>query len=250
MAEKGTGYIIRIEVENTHDIPMSELDVQFSFYVDPYRRVRLRKEELVRIRMRHGDLYYALLDSRQTGSGEVMCETVIRDPEPKWPGGLRPVVLVGSTGLTVGMRHRPCRKDSGCFDYDEGYRVRFSLETRIPKPEAAYIIYGSIANRITSYSDITQDMLIDPANHIVSVDASPLGKTSCGTMAEGDKVVVLVPEDTQYSAQKDNGFGGRMAFSEAVLGCNGQYRITVDGTVYRVYGEMMTTEGEMFIYVS
>ena len=69
-------------------------------------------------------------------------------------------------------------------------------------------------------------------------------------MEEGDKVVVLIPEETAYTATKDNGMGERMPFNTSILGSNGEQRVTIDGVTYRAYGEMMTTEGEMYIYVN
>ena len=247
MAQIGTGYMIAVKIESVNDWKMSDYDFTLDFYVHPNRRQTLRKQDLVRIDMSNGSEFYAFVDSRKLGEGTLRCRAEIRDPQPQWAGGSRPVILDVATGKRIGgcgMTERVCT-----CEWDEGYRISFNFVTGIPKAEVAYIFYGNLVNSITDYSQITQEMLVDPSNHIVIVSAGKMGKTSCGVMNEGDKVVVLIPSDTGYTATKDNGFGSRMAFNTSLLGSNGDATVIIDGISYRAYGEMMTTEGEMFIYV-
>ncbi|MGN0309182.1 MAG: hypothetical protein ACI4C3_01110 [Bacteroides sp.] len=247
MAQIGTGYMVAVKIESVNDLQMQDYNFTLDFYVYPNRRQTLRKQDLVRIDMSSGADFYALVDSRKLGEGLLRCRATIMDPQSCWTGGSRPVVLDVSTGKYIGgcgKVERPC-----ACGWDEGYRVSFNFVTGIPKAEVAYIFYGNLVNAITDYSQITQDMLVDPTNHIVSVPAGKMGKTSCGVMNEGDKVVVLIPSDTGYTATKDNGFGSRMAFNTSLVGSNGDATVVIDGVSYRAYGEMMTTEGEMFIYV-
>lgn len=250
MELQGTGYIIEIAVESVRGTMMRDLDFNVSFFVYTNRRETFRKGDLIHIQMEDGDKYYALLDSRKVGSGELKCDITISDPEPRWAGGARPVILRHSTGKVIGAPCGSPARNARCDAFEEGYRVSFNFVYGLPKPEVAYIFYGHLVNQLTSYADITGDMLVSPENHILSVTSGTMGKTSCGVMEEGDKVVVLIPVDTGYVATKDNGFGGQMAFSTALLGSNGENIVTVDGVQYRAYGEMMTTEGEMFIYVN
>lgn len=251
MAEVGTGYIIQINIDSYRGTLMRDLDFELSFYVYTNRRETFTKPSLIHIQQENGDAYFALLDSRRVGAGELKCEIRIKDPEPRWVGGSRPVVLLRNTGINIGSECSCSQRYSHvCNDYDEGFKVTFSAVWGIPKPEVAYIFYGHLVNQIKSYSEITSDMLVSPENHIVSVSAGKMGKTSCGMMGEGDKVVVLIPVDTSYEATKDNGFGAQMAFNTQIMGSNGENIVTIDGIQYRAYGEMMTTEGEMFIYVN
>lgn len=246
----GTGYIIEILVESVKGTLMRDLDFSASFFVYTNRRETFHKNDLIHIQMEEGDKYFALLDSRKVGSGELKCDLTINDPEPRWAGGARPVILRHSTGKMIGASCGNSYLNNTCGAYEEGFKVSFNFVYGLPKPEVAYIFYGHLVNQLTSYADITSDMLVSPENHILSVSAGKMGKTSCGVMEEGDKVVVLIPVDTDYTATKDNGFGGQMAFSTNILGSNGENVVDIDGVKYRAYGEMMTTEGEMFVYVN
>ena len=245
----GIGYIIQVGIESHREQSMADMEFSLEFYVHPNRRVKFTKDKLVRIDRDGGADYYVLLDTRRTGAGRLMCDVSISDPEPRWSGGKRPVLLSCNTGKVIGS----AGPDFACpmqREWVEGYRVSFNFVWGIPKPEVAYIFYGHLVNLLTSYADITADMLVSSDNHILSVSAGRMGKTSCGVMEEGDKVVVLIPADTSYTATKDNGFGGQMPFDTQILGSNGENVVTIDGVQYRAYGEMMTTEGEMFIYIN
>ena len=250
MELQGTGYIIEILVDSIKGNVMRNLDFNVSFFVYTNRRETFHKNDLIHIQMEEGDKYFALLDSRKVGSGELKCDITINDPEPRWAGGARPVILRHSTGKFIGASCGSSMMNNQCVEYEEGYKVSFNFVYGIPKPEVGYIFYGHLVNQLTSYAEITSDMLVSPENHIISVSAGKMGKTSCGVMEEGDKVVVLIPVDTSYVATKDNGFGGQMAFNTQIMGSNGENLVTIDGIQYRAYGEMMTTEGEMFIYVN
>lgn len=250
MSELGTGYLIAVNIESVNDTPMKDIDFSLSFYVYPSQALVYGKQDLVRIDRKDGTLFFVLLDSRKVGRGRLMCRATIHDPQQHWPGGARPVVLTAYTGKCIGQPSRHIAPPTTANDFDEGYRISFNFVTGIPRPDIGYLFYGHLVNQITSYDSITQEMLVSPENHIISLQASPLGKTSCGMMQPGDKVVVLIPEDTSYTATKDNGFGGRMTFDTSILGSNGEQRVTIDGVTYRAYGEMMTTDGELFIYVN
>lgn len=249
MELQGTGYIIEITIDSVKGTLMRDLDFSVSFFVYTNRRETFHKNDLIHIQMDKGDKYYALLDSGRVGNGELKCDITIKDPEPRWAGGVRPVVLRHSTGKIIGANCGNFLKNT-CGLYEEGFKVAFNFVWGIPKADVAYIFYGHLVNQLTSYADITSDMLVSPENHIVSVSSGKMGKTSCGVMEEGDKVVVLIPVDTDYTATKDNGFGGQMPFNTQILGSNGENIVTIDGVKYRAYGEMMTTEGEMFVYVN
>lgn len=245
----GTGKMIQVSIDSHRDTPMADLDFSLEFFVHANRRKLVSKNDLIRIDRTDGtSLFFVLLDTRTLGTGALMCNIRISDPEPRWKNGSRPVMIQRNTGCGVGgAGNSPSHAIQK--DWIEGYKVDFNSVWSIPKAEVAYIFYGHLVNQLTSYAEITQEMLVSPENHIVSVSAGKMGKTSCGVMEEGDKVVVLIPVDTDYAATKDNGFGGQMAFNTQLMGSNGENIVTIDGVQYRAYGEMMTTEGEMFVYV-
>ena len=246
----GTGKMIQVSIDSHRGQSMKDMGFDLEFYVHANRRVPVQKDELIRIDRNDGtSMFFVMLDTRTLGTGALMCNIRIADPEARWKGGKRPVLLQRNTGCGVGGAEDSPRH-SIQKEWEEGYKVDFNTVWSIPKAEVAYIFYGHLINRLTSYADITQEMLLSPENHILSVASGKMGKTSCGVMEEGDKVVVLIPDDTSYSATKDNGFGGQMPFNTQLLGSNGENIVEIDGVRYRAYGEMMTTEGEMFVYVN
>ncbi|MDY4527783.1 MAG: hypothetical protein SPE11_07715 [Parabacteroides sp.] len=251
MIDLGTGFIIEIMIESAVGNEMRDLDFSVDFFVYTNRRKVFQKSDLVCIEMESANRYYALLNTSEIGCGKLMARVTVKDPVAQWAGGKRPVILMVDTGKTVGEdRHfvsnrMPLRTP----DFEEGYRVSFNFVWGLPKPDVAYIFYGNIVDQIASMDEISSEMLVSPDNHIVSVRADKMGKTSCGTINMGSKVIVLIPEDRQLTATKDNGFGGKMAFSTQIMGANGEPVVTIDGTRYKVYGELMAVSGEVFIYV-
>ena len=169
MELEGIGYIIETNIENAKGLNIRDIDFTLSFFVCTNRRVTFRKSELIHIQMEDGDKYYALLDTRKVGSGELKCDITIKDPEPRWAGGARPIVLRHSTGKIIGASCGNSFRNQCCSQYEEGYKVSFNFVWGLPKPEVAYNFYGHLVNQITSYADITSDMLVSPDNHILSV---------------------------------------------------------------------------------
>ena len=78
-----------------------------------------------------------------------------------------------------------------------------------------------------------------------------MGKTSMGEAkdtAQYDYIIVAVPTSKNYTVTKDNGFGGKMEFDEETAGANG-IDITINGISYKLYGEILLAQAELFIYV-
>lgn len=249
MKLSGTGQMIQVSIDSCRGIPMKDLQFSLEFYVYANRRKRVEKDELVCINKTDGTAdYFVLLDTRTLGSGRLLCNVSIADPEPRWKGGVRPVLIKRSTGISVGGG-ASTPSDAIQRDWVEGYKVDFNEVWSIPKPEVAYIFYGRFMDQISSFDDLTPEMLISPDNHIVSVTAGKMGKTPIGDIVPGNKVLVLIPSDYGYVATKDNGLGGKVPFDTSIMGCNGEKQIAVDNTTYNIYGEFMTVGGEIFIYV-
>lgn len=245
----GTGKMIQVFIDSHRDQPMKDLEFSLEFYVYPNRRKLVSKDDLIRIDKTDGSsLYYVLLDTRTLGTGALMCNVRISDPEPRWPGGKRPVFVRRNTGINVGGG-MPNPVHAIQKEWVEGYKIDFNVVWSIPKPEVAYIFYGKFVDQISSFDELTPDMLLSPENKIISVSAGKMGKTPISDIVAGNKVLVLIPSDYGYVATKDNGIGGKVPFDASIMGCNGEKQITVDGSVYDIYGEFMTVSGELFIYV-
>lgn len=244
----GTGKMIQVSIDSHRDQKMQDMEFSLEFYVHANRRKAVSKNDLIRIDRTDGtSMFFVMLDTRTLGSGTLMCNIRITDPEARWKGG-RPVFIQRNTGCGVGGA-ADSPNHSIQKDWEEGYKIDFNTVWAIPKPEVAYIFYGKFVDQIGNFDELTPEMLVSPDNKIISVTAGKMGKTPISDIVAGNKVLVLVPSDYGYVATKDNGIGGKVPFDTSIMGCNGEKQITVDGTSYNIYGEFMTVSGELFIYV-
>ena len=122
-----------------------------------------------------------------------------------------------------------------------------------PTPEIIYgrIPIAGVGGHVIPYSSITEDM-IKNCSQLVHGEVKTMGKTSLGlpsATAEGDYCIVLVPKESGYTVTKDDGIGGKAEFSTEVAGANGDVELTVNNVVYKVYGEILLSQGQMYIYV-
>lgn len=254
MADKGTGYIVEIDIEAINGKTMNELDFNVEFFISNTRTKAYTKEDMVRVRGITKDRYFVLLDSSVLDIGHLMAKTTIKDSVDKWENGVRPVVVTKYTGRAVGVNTIPEALQPCVFRilqqendeiYEEGYCVRFRFWNKLPKDEYSYIYFGKLTVPISSFADITADM-VQGLSHI---DALKMEKTSLGEINVGETIIVAVPEEKSNRAYKDNGFDEPMKFAEEILGSNGGHAVVVDGINYRIFGELMIVNGEMFVYV-
>ena len=122
-----------------------------------------------------------------------------------------------------------------------------------PTPEIIYgrIPIAEVGGHIIPYSSITEDM-IKNCSQLIHGEVKTMGKTSLGLpsqTAEGDYCIVLVPKESGLTVTKDNGIGGKVMFDTDTAGANGDVELTVNNVIYKVYGEMLLAQGQMFIYV-
>ena len=121
-----------------------------------------------------------------------------------------------------------------------------------------YMYYGrlsfqDVGGRIIPYSQITEAMVKKGVSDGKLTKETPKtkGKTSMGVFAEtsdGDYVIMIVPTAKNYTVTKDNGIGGKVSFDEDTAGANG-IDITINSVACKLYGEMLISQGEMFLYV-
>ena len=122
-----------------------------------------------------------------------------------------------------------------------------------PTPEIIYgrIPFSEVGGHIIPYSSITEDM-IKNCSQLVHGEVKTMGRTSLGLPSqttEGDYCIVLVPKESGLTVTKDNGIGGKVIFKTDVAGANGDVELTVNNVIYKVYGEMLLSQGQMYIYV-
>lgn len=119
------------------------------------------------------------------------------------------------------------------------------------EPEVAKIMYGYIPfevdYNITGYQDFYMGMFKHDLAVIKEAEQGPIEKESIGLVPEGGLIVVAIPADMAYAGYKDNGIGEAVAFDESTMGANG-IELELDGTMYRIYGELAIVSGERFIY--
>ena len=129
-----------------------------------------------------------------------------------------------------------------------------------PIDRTPYMYYGRLSfqdvggtNSVIPYSQITEAMINKGVTDGKLTKEAPktMGKTSMGEAkdtAEFDYIIVAVPASKNYTVTKDNGIGGKMAFDEDSAGANG-IDITINNVACKLYGEMLLSQGQLFIYV-
>ena len=108
--------------------------------------------------------------------------------------------------------------------------------------------YGFINDGVTWHiSDITSAMLT--ASGVTEAAPGALGPVAINAPA-GSLIFVLLPSG--FEAKKDDGFGGKVLFTEdngeSGTGANGT-DIVIDGLTYKAYGEFNLVAGETYIYI-
>ena len=121
-----------------------------------------------------------------------------------------------------------------------------------PEPESALVYYGYIPYEVTgvisSYADITLEMINDSKSHISTCEGALATKQSVGLVPEECFLLVAVPKSAGLVGKIDNGGGSPVAFNTDSFGANGT-EVTYNGVPYLLYGELTLVSGERFLYV-
>lgn len=227
-----TKYIIEVSVKAPDG---AEPDYSLEFYVEREHTVMLDKSELVRVITDSGERFFALLDLDMK-RGHLMCCVRVKDNEPLFE---RTQEFRVYTGITLGSCLCKHQEVTQCG----GYTFTFNAVDDVPKDINALIYYGVIKDNI-SYNEITENTL----RALDKMKEGALGRTQIEASA-GDRVVILVPSNSLLIPRKDNGFGSKVAFDTSVMGANGETKVIANGIEYRVYGELMTVDGNLYIYI-
>ena len=129
-----------------------------------------------------------------------------------------------------------------------------------PVDTTPYMYYGRLSfqdvggtNSVIPYSQITEAMINKGVTDGKLTKEAPktMGKTSMGEFAETaefDYIIVAVPASKNYTVTKDDGIGGKVRWDEDTAGANGM-DITINNVACKLYGEMLLSQGQLFIYV-
>ena len=132
--------------------------------------------------------------------------------------------------------------------------------TEEPVDTTPYMYYGRLSfqdvggtNSVVPYSQITEAMINKGVTDGKLTKEAPktMGKTSMGEFAETaefDYIIVAVPASKNYTVTKDDGIGGKVRWDEDTAGANGM-DITINNVACKLYGEMLLSQGQLFIYV-
>lgn len=215
-----TGLIFKIESSRMEQL------LSLDFYIERDSSITIYKDDLVKVFLGDKVEHYAVVDANKLGRGNIICRAQFADYEVMYADGVRPVVACGFTGYTI-----PCMGEGKTISCGE-YEVAFTKVSDIPQGEAM-IYYG--------ISDLDNPDLRD------FVGVKEISEIEF-TFNAGDSIVVAIPKDRGMVAKKNDGFGGRIDFSEEIKGANGK-DTTLLGLPYKVYGEFMAVEGRLKVYI-
>ena len=119
-----------------------------------------------------------------------------------------------------------------------------------------YMYYGFYNDGQTDYSLVSASSIITAvtSGSVIKTELSTLGKTAVSNMNMTDRLIILIPQTSSLTVLKDDGFGGKVLFQETDgmpnTASNGEYTTTIDGVIYKVYGEFVVGNNtELFIYI-
>lgn len=239
--------MVEVIIESERGIPMSELDFAVRFWVYSNRRIEFKKEDLRSVRSYGVYHYYACVDSTKIGSGRLMAQAIIKEPDCVCGEG-REVIISALTPVYIGGKGCPVGRRSEAFD--EGYMLTVRPVKDIPKPDDYDVYAGIIRDEIDSMEEINEDMILSSDNKMSPYNINGELRIGITGVNSGEKVIVAIAKNSTYKAYKDDGFGGRWEFSENILGANGNIVIPIKGNDYRLYGEMSLVSGDINIVLT
>jgi hypothetical protein len=111
----------------------------------------------------------------------------------------------------------------------------------------AQMFYGVLSGQIKSFREVTMEMLNNDTG-VISTRPGERPVLSLGNVKPGSYIIVAVPALYNYVVTKDNGFGGKVAFDESIIGANG-IDVKFYGIAYRIYGEFVLVGGGRQIHI-
>lgn len=272
--ERENGYNIKVNIVSKDKSPMSALGFECEFWLDGAgRKVVIGKFDMAEILFKNKPAeYFAQLYGSELGnvSGWLFCTIAIQQPDENWSCGYRDVTIENVfTGIYIG---NPCgrmpRAPRHCCDgrqWHNGFKVSFDKVDYLPKsdvvededipseepdnntgdtpndkPTTGFEMYYGVIRGLTSFNAITPEQFAA----MTKISSKPSAMTSVGVTA-GDTLVVLTKGD---AVKKDDGIGGKVEFSNTIMGANGE-SVTINGVSYKAYGETFIVSGNVGFYI-
>lgn len=98
MSSIGTEYKINIKMEPLGEVHLTDCDFNARFYVGPTLYQVITKDDMIYV---DDDNYLALVDSSQTGKGNLMARLTVEIPDADFGDGRRTEVQVLNTGIFI-----------------------------------------------------------------------------------------------------------------------------------------------------
>lgn len=263
--ERENGYNIKVSISAKDKMPMKELGFECEFWIDGCgRKVLVGKFDMAEILFKERPAeYFAQLYGSELGNagGWLFCTVAIQQPDENWSCGYRDVTIENVfTGIWLGhCCGRMPRAPRHCCDgrqWHDGFKVSFEKVDYLPKsdivedeeggdvpsdtPSAGFEAYYGVIRGLSSFGALTSAQV----SGLTKLSVKPGGMLNAA-VAAGDTLVVLTKGDV---VKKDDGIGGRVDFSTAVMGANG-VDVTVDGVNYKAYGETFIVSGNVGFYI-
>ena len=128
-------------------------------------------------------------------------------------------------------------------------RVNIIVQTAGEQPGTGIMYYGYLTDGTVEVSAITEYALA--RDTVKSAVLSALGKTAVNA-PPGALIVAAIPAASPLAAYKDDGFGGKVSFDADLVpgsGANGEKTVTLNGELYKLYGEFNLVNAPTYIYI-
>lgn len=94
----GTELKLNINIEPIGDITMDDYDFEVQVYCSIKRVITIQKKDAIRVDQNN---YMVLVDTSETGAGDLKCKVTAHIPDGDFNDGLRTEVVAVSTGITI-----------------------------------------------------------------------------------------------------------------------------------------------------
>lgn len=94
----GTELKLNINIEPMGSMTMDDFDFEVEVYCSIKRVITIQKKDAIRVDQNN---YMVLVDTSETGAGDLKCKVTAHIPDGDFNDGLRTEVVAVSTGITI-----------------------------------------------------------------------------------------------------------------------------------------------------
>lgn len=94
----GTELKLNINIEPIGEVTMDDFDFEVEVYCSIKRVITIQKKDAIRVDQNN---YMVLVDTSETGAGDLKCKVTAHIPDGDFNDGLRTEVVAVSTGITI-----------------------------------------------------------------------------------------------------------------------------------------------------